>query len=73
MRLLNRRSTIAPTAFAEHEDYMIKGDKFEKVLTFWEYPTEFRSIADILFLVKAFFHHSADFSAGFSPFCPIAA
>lgn len=41
MRLLNRRSTIAPTAFAEHEDYMIKGDKFEKVLTFWEYPTEF--------------------------------
>ena len=35
MRLLNRRSTIAPTAFAEHEDYMIKGDKFEKVLTFW--------------------------------------
>lgn len=32
MRLLNRRSTIAPTAFAEHEDYMIKGDKFEKVL-----------------------------------------
>ncbi|EEU95596.1 hypothetical protein FAEPRAA2165_02856 [Faecalibacterium duncaniae] len=32
-----------------------------------------RSIADILFLVKAFFHHSADFSADFSPFCPIAA
>lgn len=41
MNFLSRRSTIAPVAFAEHEDYLIKGDKYEKVLTFWEYPTEF--------------------------------